>query len=158
MQPTGCRCTSALQLSTKFNATMSNLIESSYEIPSPKFTGFNPIWLLLIFGLLGTVLSVVTRTDFFLFVGAILGFLLTVVVGLVKSSRHNARRKTIWKEHNYLWYRTAFPSCTRTDGRVSCRFCGSEKSHVKNMMNRTYMRLHSCGQCGETLYFSSEDI
>jgi len=30
--------------------------------------------------------------------------------------------------------------------------------NVRNLMKRTYTRVHSCSQCGETLYFSPEKV
>ncbi len=57
---------------------------------------------------------------------------------------------------NYEWYVANNPSCKRSDGRVKCAVCGSNRITVRNLMNRTFTRAHVCVQCGETLYFSPE--
>lgn len=129
-----------------------------YQIPSADSKGRSAGWILLALGTAGAAFAIWANEGFFLFVGLSLGFILTVVVALVKGSRYSARRKSIWQEHNYAWYRATFPVCAHPNGHLTCRFCGSNKSHVKNLMRRTYVRLHSCGQCGETLYFSNEVV
>ena len=133
-------------------------IPRSYQITTTEYQGGGVGWLLLTFVVTGVVLTIATGSDLFIFAGVFLGFILAIVVAVVKTSRETARRKAIWNDHSYTWYRSTFPSCVTPSGRVTCRHCGSDKSNVRNLMQRTFMRLHACGQCGETLYFSAEKV
>ena len=131
---------------------------SSYQIPSTESSGSFLLWLPFLLFIASASTAVVTGSDAILLIGGILTIVLTSFIMIAKSSRYVARRNSIWKSHDYDWYRHAFPSQSGTHGRLSCRYCGSTHLQAKNLMNRTYTRLHSCGQCGKTLYFSAEQM
>ncbi len=57
--------------------------------------------------------------------------------------------------HTYERYVQDNPQCAGPRG-VTCFKCQSPRIHTKNLMQRTYTREHHCGQCGTTLYYSSE--
>jgi hypothetical protein len=65
------------------------------------------------------------------------------------------RRNRRMKAKNYRWYRMQYPQAIRGD-RVACHSCGSTHIQVRNVMQRSFMREHFCGQCGESLYYSPE--
>ena len=92
----------------------------------------------------------------------IVGFFVTIpiviVLALVQGLVTAGRLKTNWEKHSFAWYRATFPKHAHEHGHVSCRHCGSHKVRVTNLMNKTFMRVHACAQCGETLYFSPEKI
>jgi len=67
----------------------------------------------------------------------------------------NIRRKRRMLAKNYQWYRTTYPDAVRGK-RVTCKSCGSDHVSVRNVMQRTFMREHFCGQCGDSLYYSPE--
>lgn len=92
------------------------------------------------------------------FIGVFVPIPFLIVIGYVVASRHLKHTKDVWAKHTHTWYREAFPQNAHANGHVSCRHCGSHKTQVRNLMERTYMRLHSCAQCGETLYYSSEKV
>lgn len=81
-----------------------------------------------------------------------------IVLSIIRGFREIKKRNEIWSKHTFAWYRETFPRHAHPNGHVSCRHCGSHKTSVRNLMNRTFMRLHSCSQCGETLYFSPEKV
>lgn len=56
----------------------------------------------------------------------------------------------------YLRYRTEHPDCVKGN-KVACLQCGSDRIHVRGLMNHTYHREHLCTQCGTTLYYSPEE-
>lgn len=89
-----------------------------------------------------------------------LGLILAVVISLIAivpaALRSSARIKANRERHNFAWYRETFPDHAHPNGHVSCRHCGSHKMHTTNMMSKQYMRIHACGSCGETLYYSPE--
>lgn len=85
-----------------------------------------------------------------LFMGAI--FLLVSSVTLFTLiSRHKK-----FSIKTYHWYRKAYPDNVRSN-KVSCFKCGSDRIHVRGLMNHTYHREHLCYQCGTALYYSPED-
>lgn len=58
-------------------------------------------------------------------------------------------------ERNFRWYCRQYPNAIK--GKiVLCNSCGSESIRVRGLMQRTYMREHFCGICGQVLYFSPE--
>lgn len=72
--------------------------------------------------------------------------------------KNGKNQQAIWQQHTFAWYRNMFPQYAPGYGEVSCRFCGSRRTRTRNLMGGTYMRVHSCNQCGETLYFSKEQV
>lgn len=94
--------------------------------------------------------------DTVIFGGIFLAMFTTIPGFLIVSSRMNTKLLASWKSHNYEWYRKAFPDKVTPNGDVVCRHCGSSHVHAKNLMNRTFMRSHSCNRCGKTLYYSPE--
>jgi hypothetical protein len=93
---------------------------------------------------------------------AIVGFFITIPIVIITALVHGlvtaGRMKANWEKHSFAWYRAAFPKHAHDEGHVSCRHCGSHKVLVTNLMNKTFMRVHACARCGETLYFSPEKI
>ncbi|KVD08047.1 hypothetical protein WI80_14655 [Burkholderia ubonensis] len=67
----------------------------------------------------------------------------------------NWRRVERMRAKNYQWYRATYPDAMRGN-RVACYSCGNDRVHVRNVMQRTFMREHFCSQCGESLYYSPE--
>lgn len=82
----------------------------------------------------------------------------TIVNCFILIGRQGRRQREVWAAHNYAWYRKTFPAHAHSNGRVSCRHCHGERLQVRNLMNRSFTRMHACAQCGETLYFSPERI
>jgi hypothetical protein len=91
-------------------------------------------------------------------VGLPVAILFFVIGSIVVGALNTSRQMRVWAKHTFAWYRETFPSHAHPNGHVSCRHCGSHKTDVRNLMNRTFMRVHSCSQCGETLYFSPEKV
>lgn len=87
--------------------------------------------------------------------GFFVGIPFTVIFGIVGAIVTSRRLRANWSKHNYQWYRETFPGNVQGN-RVTCRHCGSSNVRTSNLMNQTYMRLHACGQCCETLYFTPE--
>lgn len=54
---------------------------------------------------------------------------------------------------DYDWYTKQHPLI---NGHVVCWKCGSNRILVNRGQNRTFVRTHFCGQCGEQLYYSDE--
>lgn len=77
-----------------------------------------------------------------------IAFFAAIIIG-------NIRRKRRMMAKNYQWYRATYPEAFRGQ-RVTCKACGSDHVSVRNVMQRTFMREHFCGQCGESLYYSPE--
>lgn len=132
--------------------------DSKYVIPTVK-NSISPFWLMLIFpivfftfGLLNSFVTALTWgiTGFFTAIPFV------IVSAFIVASRIGSRQRKIWNTHNYAWYTTNYPE-NIVKGRISCRHCGGSM-HAKSMLNRTFMRLHSCTQCGETLYFTPEKV
>lgn len=124
-----------------------------YKIPSPKKI---TKWVFLI-PVLGLVLLGVMVPS--MQAGLPIYIAVSLVLTMVfRSGRFSVRQKKIWLDHNFAWYRNSFPEHSHPNGNVSCRHCGSYKTRVTNLMQRTFMRVHSCNQCGETLYFSEEKV
>jgi hypothetical protein len=90
--------------------------------------------------------------------GAALGLAGGIVVAVAQAFANMRKAKEIWAFHNHAWYRATFPNHALSEGKVSCRHCGGRQIHVRNLMNQTFTRSHSCSQCGETLYFSPEKV
>lgn len=90
--------------------------------------------------------------------GMFAGIPVTIVLSLVFGIAALSRAKKVWASHNYAWYRASFPDHVLSEGRVSCRHCGGRHLQARNLMNHTFVRAHSCAQCGETLYFSPEKV
>lgn len=132
------------------------MTQSTYVIPDhmSRFSQGKPFLLLLVTAGLGLL--------FFGVEGAIGGFFagipLVIVTALVRGVLLMRKLKAVWHKHTYAWYRETFPEHAHEKGRVSCRHCGGTKVVVRNLMNHTFMRSHSCAQCGETLYFSPEKV
>lgn len=84
-------------------------------------------------------------TSFFTF-----GILAAIVYFVIKS--HKQREELA--KMNYDWYVEHVPL---VNGKVVCRYCGSNKTLVKNGRNNSNIRTHYCGQCGQGLYYSLED-
>lgn len=86
-------------------------------------------------------------------VPAVFGGML-LLVGLVIAYQGKKRQDLLLK--NFEWYRGEYPVAIDSKGQVKCFKCESSRIHTKNLMNRTFIREHHCGQCGQSLYFSSE--
>jgi hypothetical protein len=92
------------------------------------------------------------------FGSGVLMAIVNIVNEIVGGPGSQRRLKQHWNQHSYAWYRSTFPEHAHANGRVSCRHCGGHKLRVTNLMKQTYMRVHNCAQCGETLYFTPEKI
>lgn len=57
---------------------------------------------------------------------------------------------------NYAWYKENYPQAVDAKGQTSCFECKSMRIHAKNLINKTYVRQHHCGNCEKTLYYSPE--
>lgn len=76
-----------------------------------------------------------------------------VFVVLVHAVRFLRMKRML--EQNYAWYVGRHPD--RVKGkRVECHACGADSIRVRGLMQRTFMREHFCGRCGEVLYYSPE--
>lgn len=91
-----------------------------------------------------------------LVVGFLAGIALVGVIFMPLAAMQLRRQRVIWASHTYDWYRSTFPQHAHAKGRISCRHCGGEHIRTERLLKQTYMRVHTCGQCGETLYFSPE--
>jgi predicted SprT family Zn-dependent metalloprotease len=87
-----------------------------------------------------------------LFALAIPLFIVVVAVVIVTA---NVKRMKRMRAKNYQWYRATYPAAVKGT-RVACHSCGHDRIQVRNVMQRTFMREHFCGQCGESLYYSPE--
>jgi ABC-type nickel/cobalt efflux system permease component RcnA len=67
----------------------------------------------------------------------------------------NMKRMKRMRAKNYQWYLATYPDAVKGK-RVACHSCGHDHVQVRNVMQRTFMREHFCGQCGESLYYSPE--
>jgi hypothetical protein len=133
----------------------------NYVIPKIETKGGGRAFLMLpismlFVGLLGYVRNGEAGLSSGLGTGFPVGVVLTIAVGWVSIARAVKRLKSIWDRHTFQWYRETSPEHAHANGHVSCRHCGSHKTNARNLMNQTFMRAHSCSQCGETLYFSKE--
>lgn len=138
------------------------LIPSAESLASPlaKYGFFFIPGIALVCAILGATFGGSKSVEkFFEFgiTGFFVGIPFTIIATIVGSIVTARRLKSNWARHNYQWYREQFPSNVR-DNRITCRHCGSGNVRTSNLMNKTYMRLHACGQCGETLYFTPEGI
>jgi hypothetical protein len=134
---------------------------STYVIPLLEAKGVGKIFLLIpttiaLFALIGYWFSGENGAFYGIVAGLPSGIVLTVFFGVVFSVLHTNRLKGIWETHTFRWYREKFPEHAHANGHVSCRHCTSHRVHASKLMNRTFMRAHSCAQCGETLYYSKE--
>ena len=59
------------------------------------------------------------------------------------------------KRQNYDWYVAQNPKLV-SGGRVRCLKCDSSNIGTERLMNRTFLRVHVCRQCGTALYYSKE--
>lgn len=90
--------------------------------------------------------------------GFFLGIPVAIVCTIIGIAVTSRRLKANWAAHSYEWYRQTFPNNALPRGKVTCRHCGSNQTRTTNLMKQTFMRVHSCGSCGKTLYFSPENI
>jgi hypothetical protein len=134
-----------------------NASEKPYVIPAVEMPSLNYLLILIpVCALAGWIIT--GNSHGTVLMGAAIGVPVAVLIISLRVRDVTKRQREIWAKHNYAWYRSTFPACAHANGRVSCRHCGSHKTNVRNLMNRTFMRLHSCSQCGETLYFSPEKV
>ena len=139
---------------------MTNHVTETYKIPDAMkeaTVGISRVLKLTALTLVGTgvALGVLFGPEI-LFAYTFVAVLLAVVLFLMVSSKYNSRIKENWATHSYLWYKNAFPDKIKVDGKLACRHCGDSRINVKNMMNGSFMRCHSCVQCGAALYYSPE--
>lgn len=93
-----------------------------------------------------------------IFGSGVLMAIIHIINEIVGGPGSRRRLKQHWAKHSYAWYRSTFPAHAHANGRVTCRHCGGDKLRVTNLMKQTYMRVHNCAQCGETLYYTPEKI
>jgi len=91
-----------------------------------------------------------------LFAGIFVAGFTAIPYFVVAGNRLSARLVASWKSHDYAWYRRAYPDKVTASGDIVCRHCTSSRLVVRNVMNRTFLRSHSCERCGKTLYYSPE--
>lgn len=101
------------------------------------------------FGLI-MVLSGLRNDGHSLFMGAMFLLVSSISLGTIFWRFRKFSKKT------YLQYREDHPECVNNN-KVSCFKCGSDRIHVRGLMNHTYHREHLCTQCGTTLYYSPEE-
>lgn len=139
-------------------ANTESVKTQDYVIPTVTHDGMSMFWFILGTPAAFFCAGLLVSLDF-AFSCAIYGFFIGVFVafiyGFILASRLAGRQQKVWDDHSYTWYRATFPETINSKGRVECRHCGGNV-HTKNLMNRTFMRVHVCDQCGETLYFSKE--
>lgn len=63
--------------------------------------------------------------------------------------------KSRMKSMSFKQYCIDYPNAF-SGNRLVCHTCKSDRVQVKNVMRRTFMREHFCGQCGQTLYYTPE--
>lgn len=144
---------------------MSNQ-NATYVIPDymQQLQSGKAAWALVVTTALGAVGGAITSTNVLEGAGegAVMGFLagipITIAIGVGRGLWLMGKVRAVWAKHTYAWYRQTFPEHAHEKGRVSCRHCGGTHINVRNLMNQTFMRAHSCAQCGETLYFSAEKV
>lgn len=90
---------------------------------------------------------------------ALLFFLVITLVtlGFVSHVRERLRHIRLMRERaklNYDWYREQHPNLVKS-GKVECYKCSATNVQVRIVRSDIYLREHACGQCGETLYFST---
>jgi len=132
--------------------------KTNYKIPTAKKPS---AWIsLLVLIAPAIILGVVSPVTGAGILGGLLivGAPLLIFTTMIQAGINRRRNIGIWTKHNFSWYRNSFPEHAHSNGNVSCRWCGSTKARVTNLMSRTFVRVHSCHQCGETLYFSKEQI
>lgn len=81
-------------------------------------------------------------------------FALLIILVAVSLALH-FRRQANYRKFNFEWYRREFPNLITARG-VKCYKCGSDHMVVRNLMQGSYTKAHSCGRCGQTLYYSPE--
>lgn len=64
-------------------------------------------------------------------------------------------RRWRFRKYNYDWYARTYPNLITRHG-VKCFKCDSERLVVRNLLQQTFTKAHSCGRCGQTLYYSPE--
>ena len=74
-----------------------------------------------------------------------------VIIRLVLHFQRRAEHKRM----DFNWYSKEFPDLITPHG-VKCFKCGSEHMVVKNVMRHFHTKAHSCGRCGQALYYSPE--
>lgn len=142
---------------------MTQATTAGYNIPDidAQMRRFRLLWLLipvtaLAFGAWGYHRRGMDGFYDLLTIGAGGVLFLLIPTFIVIAVVYGIKQKAVWARHTFEWYRTTFPAHAHAKGRVSCRHCGSEHVRAERLLNRTFMRVHSCGQCGKTLYFSPE--
>ncbi|EKS72438.1 hypothetical protein BURK_005337 [Burkholderia sp. SJ98] len=78
-----------------------------------------------------------------------------ILAAVIGVPYYHIRRKQKLKAKSYKWYRATYPEAMKGN-RVACHSCGDDRVQVRNVMRKTFMREHFCGQCGENLYYSAE--
>lgn len=81
-------------------------------------------------------------------------FTLAVPIAIVYFGIKTYKSRRDLAKMNYDWYVSHVPL---VNGKVVCRYCGYNKTLVKNGRNNSNIRTHYCGQCGQGLYYSLED-
>lgn len=138
-------------------------VDQSYVIPTaqPKMGWLSWFVAVPALGGLAVGLYMGAKIDDALMLGVIgffCGIPLLIIAAVIAGFSQLRVQKAVWAKHTFAWYRETFPAHAHPNGHVSCRHCGSHKTNVRNLMNRTFMRVHSCSQCGETLYYSPEKV
>lgn len=142
---------------------MKYTIPTSESLASPfaKYAFFFIPGIALVCAILGATFGGSKSVEkFFEFgiTGFFVGIPFAIIAGIIGNVVTARRLKANWSRHNYQWYKEHFPANVRDGGKVSCRHCGSHHIKVSNIMNKSFMRVHACAQCGETLYFTPENI
>lgn len=101
-----------------------------------------------------SVAAVFDMASLLIFLALPIAIVAAIVISIRDSFRAEREHKRMLSM-DYEWYRQTHPACTRSNA-VSCHSCGGNRVHVRNLMNRTYLREHFCTQCGLTLYYSPE--
>lgn len=142
---------------------MTQAAPSTYVIPdvNANLRSFRKIWLMLPLLTLAAFAWGYHRRGIdgaldLMGAGFVAGLVLSLAALIPVAIVGAIRQKAVWSKHTFDWYRNTFPAHAHAQGRVSCRHCGGHHVRAERLMNKTFMRVHSCGQCGKTLYYSPE--
>ena len=79
-------------------------------------------------------------------------FVLTIIIG---GAIYKKNKIAKLRAQDYDTYKRLYPAHFK-NGRISCFKCNSTHIQTRSLMEKMYTRVHFCGQCGESLYYSPE--
>jgi len=75
-----------------------------------------------------------------------------LIIGIQFIQFINRRR---YLKMDYEWYTKTHPQAMRGK-KATCYACGSPRIVIRPMMNKMYLNIHTCSNCGKQLYYSPE--